>query len=122
MTAIAITDNKTIEEIQAEFSTHFSFLKIEFYEAEHTTGEGTPETLRVHVEKTIGEARTKHVEGKLSIHGNQKVSTLEKAFHDDYGLNVQVFRRSGNLWLQTTATDDWTLSEQNETAKDFSLN
>jgi len=121
MTDIAITDSTTIEDVQKEFSSHFPFLKIEFYEEEHTTGEGTPESHRVNVERTIGEARTKHTAGKLSIHGNQKDSTLEQAFHDVYGLNVQVFRLSGSLWLQTTTTDDWTLSEQNETAKDFSL-
>ena len=121
MTDIAITDSTTIEDVQKEFSSHFPFLKIEFYEEEHTTGEGTPESHRVNVERTIGEARTKHTAGKLSIHGNQKDSTLEQASHDVYELNVQVFRLSGSLWLQTTTTDDWTLSEQNETAKDFSL-
>ena len=120
MTEIDITDNKTIEDVQIEFSQHFPFLKIEFYESEHTTGEGSPETLRVHIEKTIGEARTKHNDGQLSIHGNQKVSTLESAFHDVFGLNAQVFRRSGGIWLQTTTTDEWTLSEQNDTAKEFS--
>ena len=42
--------------------------------------------------KTIGDIRSKHNSGELSIHGNQKVSTLEQVFHDHYGLNVQVFR------------------------------
>jgi hypothetical protein len=27
-------------------------------------------------------------------------------------MNIQVFRRSGMLWLQTSATDDWTLATQ----------
>lgn len=73
------------------------------------------------VDKTIGEVRNKHNSGEVSIHGNQKVSTLESNFHDTFGLNVQVFRKSANLWLQTTVTDEWTLSQQNETAKEFSL-
>jgi hypothetical protein len=29
---------------------------------------------------------------------------------------VQVFRKSGKLWIQTTATDQWTLGEQNKNA------
>ncbi|MBK6949217.1 MAG: hypothetical protein IPH16_15200 [Haliscomenobacter sp.] len=41
------------------------------------------------------------------------VREFEQAFYDTYGLNVQVFRRSGNIWIQTTATDSWTLAEQN---------
>ena len=121
MTEIKITDDKTIEQVQSAFTEHFPYLKIEFYVAEHEAGEGSPDALRVDVEKTIGETRTRHNEGDLSIHGNQKVSTLEQAFHETFGLNVQVFRQSGGLWLQTTTTDEWTLSEQNETAKEHSL-
>ena len=44
---------------------------------------------------------------------DMKVSDFEKMFHDKFGLNVQVFRKSGNLWMQTTSTDHWTLAEQN---------
>jgi hypothetical protein len=33
------------------------------------------------------------------------------------GLNVQVLRRSGNLWLATTQTDDRTLQQLNESGK-----
>ena len=42
-----------------------------------------------------------------------KVAELENAFAKSFGFAVQVFRKSGNVWLQTTATDDWTLEEQN---------
>ncbi len=42
-----------------------------------------------------------------------KVRTLENVFYETYGLKVQVFRLSGNIWLQTTSTDEWTLHEQN---------
>ena len=121
MSAIEITNDMTIEQVQKQFQERFPFLKIEFYSTEHAAGEGTPEALRVNVETTIGKARTIQSDGVLGIHGNQKVITLENAFHELFGLNVQVFRRSGGLWLQTTTTDDWTLGEQNERAKDFSL-
>ena len=121
MTEITITDDKTIEEVQRAFQDHFPYLKLEFYAEEHIPGQGTPDAVKINVETTIGEAREDNSEGNVSIHGNQKVSTLESVFHDVYGLNVQVFRRSGNLWLQTTTTDSWTLSEQNETAKEFAV-
>ena len=121
MTEIKITDDKTIEEVQEAFHEHFPFLKLESYSGEHSEGKGTLDSLKINVDKTIGEARNKHNSGEVSIHGNQKVSTLESNFHDTFGLNVQVFRRSANLWLQTTVTDEWTLSQQNETAKEFSL-
>jgi hypothetical protein len=41
------------------------------------------------------------------------VAELERLFVENFGLNAQVFRRSGTLWLQTSATDNWTLAEQN---------
>lgn len=109
-----IKDNKTIKAIQEEFNNKFPYLKIEFYTQEHEDHEGSKPTDKLSDDLTIGQARTKMNEGDLSIHANQKVSTLEQNFHDIYGLNAQVFRKSGDIWLQTIATDGWTLHRQNE--------
>lgn len=108
-----ITDDKKIGEIQSEFNAKFKNLKIEFYTLQHKSGEGSLDKLKIENDKTIGDIRTIHTSGQLSINGHQKVSTLENNFLTDYGLNAQVFRKSGSLWLQTTSTDDWTLAEQN---------
>lgn len=48
------------------------------------------------------------------------VQELEKKIEDQLGLHIQVFRRSGNIWLETTVTDEWTLSFQNEQGKELS--
>jgi len=32
---------------------------------------------------------------------------------DQFGLHVQIFRKSGDLWLQTSKTDEWTIEHQN---------
>lgn len=109
-----ISDSKTIREVKNEFHDKFPWLKIEFYSKGHETGQGSPESAHLNDDLSIGEVRSVHGEGELSIHGNLKVASLEEAFRDDYGLHVQVFRRSGELWLQTTSTDEWTLAEQNE--------
>ena len=45
-----------------------------------------------------------------------KVAELENDFSGQFGLQVQVFRKSGEVWLQTTKTDNWTLIEQNQAA------
>lgn len=121
MTEIEINDDKTIAEVQTAFQAHFPFLKLEFYASAHAEGEGSADAEKLDVQMTIGEARKEETSGHVSIHGNQKVSTLEMIFQEVYGLNVQVFRKSGALWLQTTTTDAWTLSEQNDTAKEFAL-
>ena len=41
------------------------------------------------------------------------------ADEDQYGIHVQVFRKSKSLWLETTATDNWSLREQNKTGKEM---
>jgi hypothetical protein len=49
-----------------------------------------------------------------------KVKDLEKIFKDQFSLAMQVFRKSGNLWLETTMTDNWTLQQQNEHGREIS--
>lgn len=118
---IKINDQLTIEEIQKRFSEHFPFLNLEFYSRMHEPGEGSAERVKLGKSLTIGAARTLENAGEISIRGNQKVSTLEQSFHEHYGLNVQVFRKSANVWIQTTTTDDWTLSEQNKKGEEMAL-
>lgn len=100
-------------EIKAEFSQKFPYLKLEFYKGKHETSKPSSPDMQLDENLKIEAVRQTHSEGDLKISGNLKVSTLEDRFWKQYGLNVQVFRRSGNLWLQTTTTDHWTLSEQN---------
>lgn len=109
-----ITDEKKLVDIQREFQEKFPFLKLEFYAQPHAAGVGSSNKTLLPALSKIGEVRTVHNTGDLSINGHLKVKNLEQLFHQQYGLNVQVFRRSGELWLQTTSTDDWTLSEQNQ--------
>ncbi|RMG84696.1 MAG: hypothetical protein D6714_07380 [Bacteroidetes bacterium] len=108
-----ITDDKKLKDIQFEFHRKFPNLKIEFYKTPHGEREGSPVSDTLDPELTIAQVRTIDTEGDLSIDPHQKVKTLEKNFKDKYGLNVQVFRKSRALWIQTTATDDWTLAKQN---------
>lgn len=110
---MTISDEKTLRDIQKEFNIYFPYLKIEFYSGHHARGEGSPVQDRLDPELPLSEIRTIHTTGDLKIDPEKKVSEFEQMFSKKYGLNVQVFRKSGNLWMQTTSTDHWTLSEQN---------
>lgn len=107
-----ITENKTIGEVKKEFNEKFPSLKLEFYNKPHKEGEGSQFKDTLDENATIKQVRTVHNEGDISIRSNQKVSTLEQNFLKSYGLSVQVFYQSGDVWFQTTATDHWTLSKQ----------
>ena len=47
------------------------------------------------------------------------VETLESMFEDEFGLHVQVFRKSGETWLQTSVTDHWTLEKHMKIAQEM---
>lgn len=119
---LLIHDSYKLCEIQAAFSKHFPYLKLEFFNIDPTKERiFSKETLITQTNKTLAEVRHLHNLGHLSINGHQKVSTLEKHFVNEFGINIQVFRKSGKAWLQTTTTDEWTLSEQNKIGKEMEI-
>jgi hypothetical protein len=59
-------------------------------------------------------------DGILEIEETMKVNELVRLFKEEFSLCIQVFRRSGIIWLQTSMTAEWTLKKQNEHGKDLS--
>ena len=115
-----ISNERKLRDIQIEFSNTFPYLKLEFYSKPHEAGEGSSNDDLLNVNKTIGEVRTKGNAEDLEIDGSSNVKTLEQKFFELFGLNVQIFRKSGGLWLQTTATDNWSVNDQNRSGETFS--
>lgn len=70
--------------------------------------------------RTIGDTQRAITDGTLEIDENMKVQDLEKQFQEQFSLAVQVFRKSGPVWLETTMTDNWTLSQQNKHGSELS--
>lgn len=108
-----ISDHMKLRDIQRAFNQMFPALKIEFFSGSHTPGEGSPMKTKLDSEQTLKVVRSKHTEGDFLVSETMTVAGFEQEIFDRYGLNAQVFRRSGNIWIQTTATDSWTLEEQN---------
>lgn len=71
-------------------------------------------------DSSIAEAQKMIREGSVAITGDVKVKDLERALNTLLPLHAQVFRRSGNIWLETTMTDNWTLAQQNEHGREIS--
>jgi len=119
---IIIDNHTTLDEIQKAFNDHFSCLKLEFFVFE--SGAETLYSKKNMVtdrNRKVAELSHFSVPVSIRIHAKQKVSTLEKQFKREAGLEVQVFRKSGSSWIETGATDDWTLSYQNKTGMDSKL-
>lgn len=117
---ITINDRRRIHAIQADFTKQFPYLKIEFFAKPHKVGKGSPKKMMEVNAKTLGECRTIHDTGTITIVPQMTVADLEQNFKDVYGLSVQVFRKSGKVWLETTVTDNWTLEEQNRQGESLS--
>jgi hypothetical protein len=117
---IDINDKRKIFAIQEEFNTAFPYLKIEFFTKPHQSGGASPKQYMSSSSKTLGECRTVHNNGHISISPEMTVDELEQRFMDVYGLSIQVFRKSGKVWLETSVTDGWTLEKQNTQGKELS--
>ena len=122
MMTLTITDDQKISSIQKSFTDFFPYLKIEFFKKLHGVGKISPQKSMINSEKSIGECRTIRCEGVILISPETTVSELEQKFGSIYGLSVQVFRKSGRMWIETTVTDNWTLAQQNKEGKFLSEN
>lgn len=106
--------DKQISDVQREFGKAWPYLRLHFF---RTDGAGDRKMLR---RITKLKAAGLQLEGDMECTNETTVADLEKQILESFGLNVQVLRKSGNLWLQTTSTDSWTLGQQNQHGKEIS--
>ncbi len=105
----------TIKELNAQFMSVYPTLKFRFFNHSHTTGEGSMLKDEIDANTLLGviglDTETQH-----HIQGNSKVKNLEEWMQNQFNAGVQIFRKSGDVWLLTTTTDEWTLHHQEENA------
>lgn len=116
---IKVTDTNNIQNFKETFNKEFPFLKIEFFKKSAQVG-STSSKHPVLNTKTFAEYRIVPSDESIVITSSMTVIELEKSFNKFYGLSTQVLRKSGNIWLGTTVTDNWTLEEQNKQGESLS--
>lgn len=117
---MSINDERKISDLQQEFSRCFPFLKIEFFTVAHTKNQLSSLKDMVPKDRSIGSFRTKHNTGTIVLDDTKTVFELEDEFDKRFGMNAQVFRKSGSLWIETSLTDKWTLALQNSEGYEIS--
>lgn len=110
---IIINDQQSIAQIRNSFNRAFPFLKLEFFSKRHESGQASSLQFLIPKQMTLKECRTVHHSSEITFTPDMKVGELEQLLWNGFGLGVQVFRKSGKVWLETTLTDTWTLAEQN---------
>lgn len=118
---IKVSDERKLSAIQADFNALFPFLKVEFFKSPHKIGEASMKSLLYDNSRNVRDCRLRHQDGELVFAPEMKVNEFEEKCLKEFGLSVQVFRKSGNVWLETSATDSWSLKQQNDEGAELSL-
>jgi hypothetical protein len=115
---IKILRSSIVGEIKRQFSSDYPFLKLEFLMPQRLPT-GGKHLVITNANSRLGDIQPRMREGAIVVNNKTTVGELEK-FFSNHLLDVQVFRRSENLWLETTMTDGWTLENQNSHGKEIS--
>lgn len=112
-----IQSNRQLKELQKDFKTIFPFLKIEFFKIPHGIGQESEENEMLDTNLKVEDVQDVEKTGVFTFDENMTVGEFETKVQSDFGLNIQVYRKEYGKWLQTWATDDWTLKDQNIRSK-----
>jgi hypothetical protein len=116
---LQIMKGRTVGELQQDFNQAYPYLKVDIFKVINVSG--TPAIRERLTRNTRLSAAGKLKEGALELDDYMTVGQLEKMFREQFGINVQVSRKSGPVWLETTVTDKWTLRQQNEHGRELSI-
>jgi hypothetical protein len=105
--------NTVIRDLKRQFSKAFPYLKIEFFWHEHRPGEGSRLKQKIGDNVVLADIDSIKKEGSFSFGAEIPVADFEQRLQKEYGLPVQVFRKAGEIWIETIQTDNLSLAKQN---------
>lgn len=110
-----ITTLSKLIDIKKAFSSHYPGLKIEFFIDKNKDGNLTADEKYSNADSLLSEI-SEESNNTLDMSLYTTASDLENAFKENFGVMVQVFRKSGSTWLMTSASDSIALSELSKQA------
>ena len=116
---LQILKTRNVGDVQHDFSQEYPFLRIDFF---REVGGRLGSLIKQKLNRTANLSSSgKLREGELEINDSMTVGQLEKTFRERFGIDMQVSRKSGPVWLETTVTDKWTLKQQNDHGRELSV-
>ncbi len=109
---IEINDSKTLSEISNEFTRIFPGLKIEFFSRSHRPSKAALASNLLSKELSVKDAMGNHNAGACIIEGTDSVKDIKHRFDEQFGLNIGIFRKTGENWIEITKTSNLTLKDQ----------
>ena len=114
MFVITYTTSQNISSLKEEFNAVFPFLKLELEDLSKIQKKDTLEPIFNKRISNINFTTKKFKRGYIHVTEEMSVTLLEKQFEDQFGIAMRVFRKSGNSWIGTNLTNDWSLKRQND--------
>ena len=114
---LSINKKTKIKDVQKIFSEIYPYLKVEFYKKPHGKKELSSVKDRISPEKIISEVGKFKSTSVIDINEGRTVADLEAEFYKKFGIALQVSRRIGKIWIETSLTDHRSLGMQNEQGK-----
>ena len=110
--------HSTIRDAKKQFSRYFPFLKLEFFTIPHQPGSGSAAVKKLSDRSFLIDITGVLKEGVFHFDQSITVAQFEQKLQEEYGIPVQVFRKSGAVWIETIQTDHLSLEAQNLMGKE----
>ena len=121
MYTIQINKTTSTKDVQSYFSSLFPYLQIKFYSKAHEHFEGSQKKYEINDIVPISSLNGGMERCVFYFDSEYTVEEFETLFEEKLGLHVQVFRKSGDIYQQTTRTDHWTLEKQNKKGEEMEM-
>jgi hypothetical protein len=116
---IQVNRGSSLKIIQRQFNAYYPFLKIEFFKKLSVNRPLYKAELFSVADLVSFMAGSKEEFVNIDVSRKKTIAEVEKEFETLTGITVHVFRKSGNVWVETTLTSDWSLEDQNEEAREI---
>lgn len=111
-----ITKQTKLSDFQQMFRIFFPHLKLMFFINKHSKFAFSPFYEEILCDYTMEEINANFNDNEIMLTGEETVADFEARMENDFGIHVQVLRKAGDAWVQTTATDSWTLMREESCA------
>jgi hypothetical protein len=114
-----IDKDSKAENVKKIFTNCFPFLKIELYKKPFADGNAAIKKVPLASGASLHKFMHEADKTSIDINADITVAELESQFAS-IGLIAEVFRRSGNVWIETSLTNNWSLQQQNAEGEEIS--
>lgn len=116
---IVIENGSLVYDVEKLFSNHYPYLKIELYRKPFNDNYFVVKKELLPPGLHLLQFLKKKGKTVINIDNNITVTELEDQFAC-IGINLEIFRKSGNVWVETSLTNNWTLQQQNKEGEEIS--